>query len=818
MFGTLIVQLPSVYDGGQLVVKHLTEKKEFDFSGSDNSSDFHYAAFYADCIHEIKPVTQGYRLCLVYNLIYKGLGVCPAPVDHQQQVKEIVLAMNDWNNDNLNNCPLMMAYVLEHQYPKSSTSFRLLKRADKAMADVLMEASRKGHFDLSLTTVEASQIWTADDDDYYCSGPHELIEEDITFGDLIMPGDHKINCCNLFNTCNKELFVPDDFLEDADPDDEEYESYTGNEGATLSKQYSMAVLLIWPPRSRCKLLNRLGLDFPHINQEEGNVSPLVEVVNGLASCRKLSLSAVHFLLALLHNDGNRELFELALTNSFSRMAHWSISVGRCLSFVMFLRDTACIKNDLLERTVRNIVAGLSKSTTEDATDSMSLLRFVFNLDKPDIVSMILEAFTSRANSSIDYYHSFLKLIHNEDNMREIFEIVADNAIDVLFNKHNRQDYFYIGAQMPISILLFFKQIGREDLLERVTQNVATLQRSCVPYDVWEFREFLTLLSGLNKPKLILQAILALFEGLSKPLQTGVRSKYLGNTMFIEELVTIGNMFGWSSLQTSLDVLFSCDSDNSVETCGNFLCSLVGKILSEAEHKAMCKKLACTYMEALSREDDVDQSGTGRPPAFLVRLIRCIVLLTEPLSILVASLIKRPNIYPVQETLAPALIQLKRCTDVTVINSDALQRLVLHCVSFMEVSMKTKFVKPPSLSSPSATIKCSCAECKRIITFLKTQGKQQHRFRTVGGHPGHLQEQIAALCLDHTVTYSYICVTKSQAKYLLQRSTAQATLHSLKELLRTTAGASDQRGDSSTSLEPVLKKKKLNQVCIDLTND
>ncbi len=70
-------------DGRQLIVKHLTE---FVFSGSDNSSYFQYAAFYA-CIHEIKSVTH---LCLIYNLMYKRLGVCPAPVDHQQQVKEIV--------------------------------------------------------------------------------------------------------------------------------------------------------------------------------------------------------------------------------------------------------------------------------------------------------------------------------------------------------------------------------------------------------------------------------------------------------------------------------------------------------------------------------------------------------------------------------------------------------------------------------------------------------------------------------------------------------------------------------------------------------
>ena len=27
-----------------------------------------YAAFYADCEHEVRPLKKGYRLCLVYNL------------------------------------------------------------------------------------------------------------------------------------------------------------------------------------------------------------------------------------------------------------------------------------------------------------------------------------------------------------------------------------------------------------------------------------------------------------------------------------------------------------------------------------------------------------------------------------------------------------------------------------------------------------------------------------------------------------------------------------------------------------------------------
>lgn len=68
MFGTLVIILPSHYAGGELVVKHLQDTKECDQShGAQFTTQ--YAAFYADCQHELKEVTNGRRLCLVYNLV-----------------------------------------------------------------------------------------------------------------------------------------------------------------------------------------------------------------------------------------------------------------------------------------------------------------------------------------------------------------------------------------------------------------------------------------------------------------------------------------------------------------------------------------------------------------------------------------------------------------------------------------------------------------------------------------------------------------------------------------------------------------------------
>jgi hypothetical protein len=39
------------------------------FGESAESSELSFAAFYADCEHEVRPITEGNRVCLVYNLI-----------------------------------------------------------------------------------------------------------------------------------------------------------------------------------------------------------------------------------------------------------------------------------------------------------------------------------------------------------------------------------------------------------------------------------------------------------------------------------------------------------------------------------------------------------------------------------------------------------------------------------------------------------------------------------------------------------------------------------------------------------------------------
>ena len=68
MVATLIVTLPCAHEGGELVVRHEGREHEIAFPGAASGVDLSWAAFYADCSHEVRPLRSGYRPCLVYNV------------------------------------------------------------------------------------------------------------------------------------------------------------------------------------------------------------------------------------------------------------------------------------------------------------------------------------------------------------------------------------------------------------------------------------------------------------------------------------------------------------------------------------------------------------------------------------------------------------------------------------------------------------------------------------------------------------------------------------------------------------------------------
>ncbi len=69
MVATLVVNLPSKHSGGELVIRHEGRQATISMQGAAAGTEIDFAAFYADCQHEVKPLLAGYRLCLTYNLV-----------------------------------------------------------------------------------------------------------------------------------------------------------------------------------------------------------------------------------------------------------------------------------------------------------------------------------------------------------------------------------------------------------------------------------------------------------------------------------------------------------------------------------------------------------------------------------------------------------------------------------------------------------------------------------------------------------------------------------------------------------------------------
>ena len=109
MFGTLCLELPSEYEGAELSVwSPLTpnEKMTYTFNGGtkpkrktrSSRPGMHFAAFYADCYHEVSKLTSGRRVALIYHLtanakqnrLYPHL---PAPAPSPSQPADEAVAL-----------------------------------------------------------------------------------------------------------------------------------------------------------------------------------------------------------------------------------------------------------------------------------------------------------------------------------------------------------------------------------------------------------------------------------------------------------------------------------------------------------------------------------------------------------------------------------------------------------------------------------------------------------------------------------------------------------------------------------------------------
>ena len=95
MFATMALLLPSIHAGGELVVKHAGREATLDLHPED-PSEIGFAGFYADCVHEVRPITTGFRFALVYNLRFVDRSRPLTAPDYRAVELQVAEALRNW--------------------------------------------------------------------------------------------------------------------------------------------------------------------------------------------------------------------------------------------------------------------------------------------------------------------------------------------------------------------------------------------------------------------------------------------------------------------------------------------------------------------------------------------------------------------------------------------------------------------------------------------------------------------------------------------------------------------------------------------------
>jgi hypothetical protein len=255
MFATMVLVLPSIHRGGELLVRHLGREMVFDLS-SEDPSEIGFAAFYADCVHEVRPVSAGYRLTLTFNLRFPDKKRGPKAPDYRSVEGRVAELLRGWTD--AGDEPDKLILPLEHAYTPAELSFRALKGADGGVASVLVNACGKADcaLHLALASIEESGIaeytgngrrrdWRGgyeDEDEGFEAG--EVYDRVLTLSQWRDPDGNEVGFGDFPFTID-ELY-PEDAFEDLTPDEQHFREATGNEGASFDRTYRRAALVLWP--------------------------------------------------------------------------------------------------------------------------------------------------------------------------------------------------------------------------------------------------------------------------------------------------------------------------------------------------------------------------------------------------------------------------------------------------------------------------------------------------------------------------------------------------------------------------------------------
>jgi len=250
MFATVVIVLPSLHTGGELVLSHSNASKIFDFS-SHSLLETAVMAWYTDVFHEVKPVLSGFRLALSFNLIRSTESSLAVPrlSNIDSSIGELRTVLRKWKADKFSDtCNNKVAYMLSHQYSESELSRgeKALKGGDAHLISYIRDVAEELGFVLALGNLELQISGQAEDTGYRCNyykrrrGWYDDSEDEADADDveMIEEDNRELSVTALYDldgrriasitTIVDEDLIPADYFDGVQPDRKEYEGYMGN--------------------------------------------------------------------------------------------------------------------------------------------------------------------------------------------------------------------------------------------------------------------------------------------------------------------------------------------------------------------------------------------------------------------------------------------------------------------------------------------------------------------------------------------------------------------------------------------------------------
>ncbi len=259
MVATLSLSLPTPGAGGELVVRHGGREEVFDLNAGE-PSELAFAAFYADCLHEVRPLAEGHRIALIFNLFLGSSGDTAGAPDYSDLAAPVAECLARWRDEGSTD---KLVWLLDHEYSEGGLSFDTLKNADATVAQVLGDAAARVDCELHAAVLRIEEFglpqygallddwdwgWDREWADYQDVGPEaemgavegqrEALDGWATRDGRRPPfGEIPLNALEL---------LPHGALDGAEPDHRRLKGSTGNTGPTLKFVYRRAALVIWP--------------------------------------------------------------------------------------------------------------------------------------------------------------------------------------------------------------------------------------------------------------------------------------------------------------------------------------------------------------------------------------------------------------------------------------------------------------------------------------------------------------------------------------------------------------------------------------------